>query len=31
MEKLKFVPADLSKLRNLINNEVMEETVYDKL
>ena len=30
-DKLKTVPVDLSKLRNLVNNDVVKETVYDKL
>ena len=29
--KLKTVPVDLSKLSNLVNNEVVKKTVYDKL
>ena len=31
VDKLKTVPADLSKLSNLVNNEVVKKTVYDKL
>ena len=30
-DKLKTVPADLSKLSNLVKNEVVQKTVYDKL
>ena len=30
-DKLKTVPADLSKLGNVINNNVVKKTVYDKL
>ena len=30
-DKLKSVPVDLSKLSNVVNNEVVKETVYDKL
>ena len=29
--KLNTVPVDLSKLSNIVNNEVVKETVYDKL
>ena len=29
--KLKTVPIDLSKLRNVVNNDVVKKTVYDKL
>ena len=29
--KLKTVPTDLSKLSNLVNNEVVKKTVYDEL
>ena len=32
LEKLlKTVPVDLSKLNNLVNNDVVKKTVYDKL
>ena len=31
MDKLKTVPVNLSKLNNVVNNEVAEKTVYDKL
>ena len=31
IEKLKTVPIDLSKLSNLVKNEVDKKTVYDKL
>ena len=31
VDKLKSVPADLSKLRNVVNNEAVRKTVYDKL
>ena len=31
VDKLKTVPVDLSKLRNLVKNEVFKKTVYDKL
>ena len=31
IDKLKTVPVDLSKLNNLVNNEVIKKTVYDKL
>ena len=31
VEKLKPVPADLSKLTNVVNNDVIKKTVYDKL
>ena len=31
VDKLKTVPADLSKLSNLVNNEVVKKTVYNKL
>ena len=31
VEKLETVPVELSKLRNAVNNEVVEKTVYDKL
>ena len=31
MDKLKTVPVNLSKLNNVVNNEVVEKTVYDKL
>ena len=30
-DKLKSVPVDLSKLSNVVNNEVVKNTVYDKL
>ena len=30
VDKLKNVPVDLSKLKNVINNEVVKKTVYDK-
>ena len=29
--KLKTVPVDLSKLSNVVNNDVAKKTVYDKL
>ena len=31
IEKLKKIPVDLSKLSNVMNNEVVKKTVYDKL
>ena len=31
VDKLKTVPADLSKLSNVVNNEVVKKTVYGKL
>ena len=31
VDKLKTVPADLNKLRNVVNNEAVRKTVYDKL
>ena len=31
VEKLKTVPVNLSKLSNVVNNEVVKKTVYDKL
>ena len=31
MDKLKTVPGDLSKLSNVVNNDVSKKTVYDKL
>ena len=31
VDKLKAVPADLSKLRIVVNNEAVRKTVYDKL
>ena len=31
LEKLKIVPVDLSKLNNIVNQEVVKKTVYDKL
>ena len=31
VDKLKTVPVDLSKLTNVVNNEVVKKTVYDKL
>ena len=31
MDKLKTVPVDLSKLNNVVHNEVVKKTVYDKL
>ena len=31
IEKLKSVPSDLSKLSNVVNNEVVKKTVYDRL
>ena len=31
MGKLKTVPIDLSKLSNVVNNDVVKKTVYDKL
>ena len=30
-DKLKTVPADLTKLKNVVNNDVVKKTVYDKL
>ena len=30
-DKLKSVPVDLSKLSNVVNNEFVKNTVYDKL
>ena len=30
-DKLKTVPIDLRKLSNVVNNEVVKKTVYDKL
>ena len=30
-DKLKTVPVDLSKLTNVVKNEVVKKTVYDKL
>ena len=30
-EKLKTVPVDLSKISNVVNNDVVKKTVYDKL
>ena len=31
VDKLKTVPVDLSKLSNVVNNEFVKKTVYDKL
>ena len=31
IDKLKTVPADLSKLRNVVDNDIVKKTVYDKL
>ena len=31
VDKLKTVPVDLSKLSNIVKNEVFKKTVYDKL
>ena len=31
VDKLKTVPVDLNKLSNVVNNEVIKKTVYDKL
>ena len=31
IDKLKTVPVDLSKLSNVVNNEVVKKIVYDKL
>ena len=31
VDKLKTVPADLSKLSNVLNNDVVKKTVHDKL
>ena len=31
VHKLKTVPTDLSKLQNVVNNDVVKKTVYDKL
>ena len=31
IDKLKTVPVDLSKLSNVVNNEVVKKAVYDKL
>ena len=31
VDKLKTVPADLNKLRSVVNNEAVRKTVYDKL
>ena len=31
LDKLKTVPVDLSKLSNIVNNEINRKTVYDKL
>ena len=30
VDKSKTVPVDLSKLRNVVNNEVVKKTLYDK-
>ena len=30
-DKLKTIPIDLRKLSNVVNNEVVKKTVYDKL
>ena len=31
VDKLKIVPVDLSKLSNVVNNDVVKKTLYDKL
>ena len=31
IDKLKIVPVDLSKLSNVVNNEIVKKTVYDEL
>ena len=31
IDNLKTVPADLSKIRNVVNNDVVKETIFDKL
>ena len=31
VDKLKTVPVDLSKLSNVVHNDVVEKTFYDKL
>ena len=31
VDELKTVPVDLSKLSNVVNNDVVKKTVYDKL
>ena len=31
VEKLKAAPVDLSKLSNVVNNDVAKKTMYDKL
>ena len=31
VDKLKTVPVDLSKLSNIVNNDVVKKTLYDKL
>ena len=31
IDNLKTVPADLSKTRNVVNNDVVKETIFDKL
>ena len=31
VDKLNTVPTDLSKLSNIVDNEVVKETLYDKL
>ena len=31
LKKLKTVPVDLSKLSNVVNNDVVKKTAYDKL
>ena len=31
VDKLETVPVDLSKLSNVVNNEVVKKTVYDKI
>ena len=31
VDNLKTVPVDFSKLSNVVNNDVVEKTVYDKL
>ena len=31
VEKLKTAPADLNKLSNVVNNDIVKKTMYDKL
>ena len=31
VDKLKTVPVDLNKLSNVVNNEIIKKSVYDKL